>query len=145
MALVPNKFPDGTQEVYGYDAISLKDNRGQYVLSKENKRHNADSYAYVATGRPPAAPEAGIPLTSVSYSMVQPCQLCSVGCMEAAGPKRVATKRTSSFTEVGSAGHAPINSVTDGFRLPSICQWLRSKPSRNQSPARQLSLCSNFR
>jgi len=65
-------LPDGTNEVYGYDKISEKDSSGQYVLSKENKRHNADSFAFVATGEQNLKATSGqeSALTSPSCSMV---------------------------------------------------------------------------
>ena len=64
--------------MYGYDAISQKDGNGQYMLSKESKRHIADSFAFVAAGEPPMKAYQDIPLIATSRSVVQSGPLCSV-------------------------------------------------------------------
>jgi len=53
---------DGAKEVYGYDTILQNGCSGQYVLSKESKWHNADSFAFVAAGEQPIKVTQDIPL-----------------------------------------------------------------------------------
>ena len=48
MDLVPRKFPDGTTEVYSYEAIAAKGPDGTYDMPPVNKQHNAESYALLA-------------------------------------------------------------------------------------------------